>query len=231
MTDTTNSTADGQPSNPAGGQTNADGGNAGGTGAPNAGTTITGDSPAGAPAADGTAAKPGDKPADGADGKNADGTAKAGDEPTVPESYDFKLPEGMTLDQAAADQFTTIAKDLKLPADAAQKLVDLYATQLQAQAQVHAETVKGWVTEMTADKEYGGDKLQETTAAARKTMDAFGTPALKDYLNATGLGNHPELVKVFARVGKALSEDTFVKGGSTAGADKPLANRMFPTMN
>ncbi|MEI6907818.1 peptidase, partial [Klebsiella pneumoniae] len=40
----------------------------------------------------------------------------------------------------------------------------------------------------------------------------FGTPELKEYLNGTGLGNHPELVKAFIKVGKAMSEDGMVTG-------------------
>jgi hypothetical protein len=144
--------------------------------------------------------------------------------------YTFALPEGMELDTKASEQFTEIAKDLKLPADGAQKLVDLYAKQMQAQQEVHAETVKGWAEAVKTDKELGGDNLPATNAAASKVMSTFATPALKEYLNATGLGNHPELVRFVAKIGKALSEDTFVRGGNTTSATDP-AKAMYPNSN
>jgi hypothetical protein len=80
---------------------------------------------------------------------------------------------------------------------------------------------------LKADKEFGGDNLPATTTACKKVMDQFATPALREYLDASGLGNHPELVKFVANIGKGLSEDTFVKGGATTMAT-PSATAFFP---
>ena len=46
--------------------------------------------------------------------------------PTVPEKYDFKAPEGQSLDAALVERATPIFKELGLTQDAAQKLVDFY---------------------------------------------------------------------------------------------------------
>ena len=64
----------------------------------------------------------------------------------------------------------------------------------------------------------------------RKALDAFGTPELKDVLNATGFGNHPEVIKAFYKAGKAISADGFVPG-TPKGAETDIAKRMFPSMN
>lgn len=56
-------------------------------------------------------------------------------------------------------------------------------------------------------------------------MDKFGSPELKQYLNETGLGNHPELVRIFANIGKAMSEDGLVTGNS--GGVKSAADVLF----
>ena len=48
----------------------------------------------------------------------------------------------------------------------------------------------------------------------RVDLDLFGTPELKTYLNDTGLGNHPDLVKAFVKIGKAMSEDGMVDGSN-----------------
>lgn len=131
--------------------------------------------------------------------------AKA-DEPVV---YDFKVPEGIELDVGTSDKFKALATELKLPADSAQKVVDLYAGVRQAEAQAFADQVKAWGEQVSADKELGN---ADNLAAARKAVDAFGTPELKSLLNSTGMGNHPEVVRLMSKIGKAISEDTITRG-------------------
>jgi hypothetical protein len=202
----------------------------GGTATPGAGSGAAPDAAALAAAAAAEAAK--GKPDDAAAAAAAAAAKPAADGKgdTAVEYTAFEVPEGMELDAKATEQFTEIAKDLKLPQEAAQKLVSLYASQLKAQHEVHAETVKGWTAEVKADKEIGGDNLPATMAAAQKVMSQFASPALKEYLDATGLGNHPELVKMVAKIGKAMSEDTFVKGGTSTGAERS-AQGMYSKSN
>ena len=151
-------------------------------------------------------------------------------EPVVPESYDLKMPEGVQLDSAAAEEFTTIAKELKLDQAAAQKLADIGAKMATRQAEAHAQLVETWTEQVKTDKEIGGDKLDENLGVARKAIDTFGSPELKALLNSTGLGNHPEFVKLAFKVGKAISEDRFVTG-SPKGPETDMAKKMFPSMN
>lgn len=151
-------------------------------------------------------------------------------EPVVPDSYDLKMPEGVQLDSAAAEEFTAIAKELKLDQAAAQKLADIGAKMATRQAEAHAQLVETWTEQVKTDKEIGGDKLDQNLGIARKAIDTFGTPELKALLNSTGLGNHPEVVKLAFKVGKAISEDRFVQG-SPKGADTDMAKKLFPNMN
>lgn len=164
-------------------------------------------------------------------GQQATGTPETKtDEVKVPESYDLHMPEGVELDKAAADEFTTIAKELKLDQSAAQKLADIAAKQAQRQAESHAKLVESWVEQVKTDKDLGGDKLEENLGIARKALDTFGTPELKDVLNASGLGNHPEVIRAFLKAGKAISEDRFVTGAPTGTTTDP-AKKLFPNMN
>jgi hypothetical protein len=157
--------------------------------------------------------------------------------PTTPPAevtpdYTFEMPEGIELDKSATEEFTAIAKELKLPQDAAKKLVDLEVKRIQAQQQQHQSLVSEWAEQVKADKDLGGDKLDENLAVARKAIDAFGTPELKELLNTTGLGNHPEVVKAFFKAGKAISEDGFVRGAPKSPAtESDLAKSLFPSMN
>ncbi len=150
-------------------------------------------------------------------------------EPQVPESYEFKMPDGVELDKAAADEFSALAKELKLDQATAQKAVDVAAKMAQRQVEQHAALVESWAEATKTDKEFGGDKLDENLAIARKAMDTFGTPALKELLNSTGLGNNPEVIRAFYKAGKAISEDGLVKGTEKVGDSDP-AKKLFPSM-
>lgn len=152
-------------------------------------------------------------------------------ESAVPETYDLKMPEGVELDQAAAAEFTAIAKELKLDQAAAQKLADVGAKMAQRQVEAHAKLVESWAEQVKTDKEIGGDKLAENLGVARKALETFGTPELRDVLNATGLGNHPEVIRAFYKVGKAISEDRFVGGAPKGGTADDPAKKLFPNMN
>lgn len=148
----------------------------------------------------------------------------------VPESYEFTMPDGVALDQTAADEFTAIAKELKLNQADAQKVADVGAKMAQRQAEAHLQLVESWVESVKTDKEIGGDKLAENLAVARKAIETFGTPELKDVLNATGFGNHPAVIKAFYKAGMAISGDRFVSG-SPKGPETDMAKKMFPNMN
>lgn len=183
-----------------------------------------------APAAD--PAKPeGDKPQPGTEGdkpqedKPAD-SEKPADKPDdkeqkpegAPEKYEFKAGEGVELDTEALKDFEPVARELNLTNEQAQKLVDAYPKILagvqQRQAEAWQKQTEGWAETVKADKEIGGDKLTANLSAAQRALDQFGTPELKEYLNATGLGNHPDLVKTFVKIGKAMSEDGMVDGSN-----------------
>lgn len=135
----------------------------------------------------------------------------------APEKYEFKPAEGQELDSAALEQFEPIARELNLSNEQAQKMVDLYGTKIlpmvqKQQAEVWQKTTEQWAADVKADKKIGGDKLTGNISVAQRALDTFGTPELKEYLTASGLGNHPELVKAFVKIGKAMSEDGMVTG-------------------
>lgn len=185
-----------------------------------------------APAPAGDPAKPeGDKPQPGTeDDKLQDDKPADGDKPAdksedeeqkqegAPEKYEFTAGEGVELDADALKDFEPVARDLNLTNEQAQKLVDAYPKILagvqQRQAEAWQKQTEGWAETVKADKEIGGDKLTANLSAAQRALDQFGTPELKEYLEGTGLGNHPELVKTFIKIGKAMSEDGMVDGSN-----------------
>lgn len=182
------------------------------------------------PAPNGEPAKPeGEQPQPGDEGEKPQGDKPAeGDKPDdgkdkkpdgAPEAYEFKAAEGAELDTEALKDFEPVARELNLTNEQAQKLVDAYPKILagvqQRQADAWQATTEQWAADVKADKEIGGDKLTGNLSAAQRALDQFGTPELKEYLNTTGLGNHPDLVKTFVKIGKAMSEDGMVTGKET----------------
>lgn len=134
----------------------------------------------------------------------------------APEKYEFTAGEGQELDKEAVAAFEPIARELGLSNEQAQKIVDVYGSTIMPQIAKQQEAawqkqVTEWAETVKADKELGS---VESIGNAQKAMDQFGTPELKQYLNDSGLGNHPELFRIFSRIGKAMSEDGFVSGSS-----------------
>lgn len=170
-----------------------------------------------------------------ADAQTSATTDQAGDQAqqqnAAEVNYEFKMPEGIELDQDAAQEFTAWAKEQGLKPEQAQKVADIGAKMMQKQAEMHAQTVSAWVEQVRADKEIGGDKLEENLAYARAAIDAFGSPELKEILNASGLGNHPAVVKAFIQAGKRIAPDTFVAGNRSPSGDRDPAKTLFPSMN
>ena len=134
----------------------------------------------------------------------------------APEKYEFTAGKDQELDKEAVAAFEPIARELGLSNEQAQKIVDVYGSTIIPQIAKQQEAawqkqVTEWAETLKADKELGS---VESIGNAQKAMDQFGTPELKQYLNDSGLGNHPELFRIFSRIGKAMSEDGFVSGSS-----------------
>lgn len=181
----------------------------------------------------------------GTEGQQAAGTdgqppaQKAEEKPQgAPEQYEFKAPEGVEFDEGVIGTFSAVAKELNLPQDQAQTVLDKMLPVMQAR---HVEQVSAfyqdiggmpdtWAASSAADKEFGGDNLAENLAVAKKARDAFGSPELNTLLNKTGLGNHPEIIRTFFRAGKAISEDRIEKG-QAGKADTPNAQRLYAASN
>ena len=139
----------------------------------------------------------------------------------APEKYEFnaKVADAPDeLDPEVLTAFGEVAKELNLPQEAAQKVLDKVAPVIQAkQAKVLEEVKAGWVSDSQADKEFGGENLNDNLEVAKSALDAFGNQALKSLLVETGFGNHPEIIRFMYRAGKAISEDSYV--GNSEGAD------------
>lgn len=179
-----------------------------------------------------------DQSTDDADkeGENKDGEAKPDAADVVPEDgkYELAMPEGFEVDQGLLDALGPEFKELGLTQGQAQKLADKFIASQQAKAEAMgakwSETITKWADDAKADKEIGGDKWDNTVSSASRAVKTLGTPALREYLNASGGGNHPELIRFMAKVGAMIKEDSPAGSGSE-GSGKPAdpAHLLFPS--
>ena len=176
------------------------------------------------------------------EGSGKDTDAEGGDDPDkgkdddedgAPKEYEpFTMPEGVDIDQEATDRFIPVAKELGLTQEQAQKLVDLAVADRAAAMKAVADNWNAqneeWAKAAAADKEIGGNDHDEKVAIAARAIDTFGTPALKEALDTTGAGNHPEFVRFCYRVGKLISEDGHIVPGASPMTDLSDGEVFYP---
>ena len=167
-----------------------------------------------------------EKPAE----KSADDSEETSPADIVPESYEITAPEGMDVDKAAMDVFTPIAKELGLTNEKAQKFADVYANIRLNEAKVQQDAFDsqqdGFIEAAKTDKEFGGVNFDKNIASANSVLTKFGGDALIEVLDSAGLANHPDVIRCFYRMSKAISEDTFVSGAKNT-TPKGLAETIF----
>lgn len=152
------------------------------------------------------------------------------EKPDVPEKYELTMPEGIELDSNLLDKATPIFQELGLTNDQANKLGTMFAEhQVKMQEQYvsdWAKTQEGWISDLKSDKDFGGSQFDSNVSVAKQAIERFADDETKQFLNETGMGNHPALIKMMNRIGKAISEDTFE--GGDGGQGKPS---LYPNSN
>lgn len=149
----------------------------------------------------------------------SEGAEPAGEKPAeqapakVDVKYELKVPPGLEVDQ---ERIVAFAKQQGLSQEQAQALVDRDLETRKSfengQLASYDKKLAEWAESARGDKEYGGEKFSESVALARGVLDRFGSESLRAELNGTGLGNHPELIRLLWKVGKAFDDDKFVFG-------------------
>lgn len=151
----------------------------------------------------------------------------------APETYEaFVAPEGSQLDTGVMDKFAEAARELNLNQGAAQAMIDKMAPIIATRQHEQIETLKAdWLTATTADTEIGGTKFEASKVFAARAMDQFATPGLKEIFNATGFGNHPDVMRMMVKVGQAISEEKIVTGGLPASGTgiRSAADVLYPS--
>lgn len=147
-------------------------------------------------------------------------------ESEVPESYkEFTLPEGMEYDVEVADSFKAVAKELGLSQEAAQKLVDYQTNIAKVQQDAHVKQMESWRQE--SEKSIGKDGIEE----ANRALNQFASPEFVQYLNESGLGNHPAMIAAFKNVYEKIGESSFVDNNTSGQVSlRNDYSKLYPSM-
>jgi len=202
-------------------------GSAGTTEAPQTDAPLLGDSQTSESAA------PGETPITETPASEASGE---GQPSGAPETYEtFKMPEGVEYDTALFEKVSPVFKELNLTQDQAQKLVDVYADQAKAIDEAYEKQIQDQRKEWREEFKKNPEAAKELSFA-RKALDHFTADDGEAKALFTGLdsflSDHPAVARVFARVGKFISEDHLPEG--TPGGTKEkisTAKKLFPSMN
>jgi hypothetical protein len=136
-----------------------------------------------------------------------------------PEKYELAAPEGFEIDDKLLAEADPVFRDIGLTGEQANKLMPLvpkFAEALFArQNDAFQAQATDWAKAAKVDKEIGGKNWAETEALVAKALDTFeASKEFRELLNVSKLGNHPEMIRIFRKIGAATGE-----GGSLARTD------------
>jgi len=129
----------------------------------------------------------------------------------APKSHEeYALPAELPND--VVDWYKKTAHDAGLSQEQAKKVVDKYIELNRDFAAKQEEQMKiqttNWANELKAEI---GNAFDNRIQVAKRAVENFGGQELKDILNQTGLGSHPVVVKMFAKIGESLLEDSLIQ--------------------
>lgn len=148
----------------------------------------------------------------------------------VPETYaidGLKAPDDMEIDMPTVEALSEVAKEIGLSQEKFNTLYNKMMPVLNARQDEQLNDVRSsFIKEAKADPDIGGAKWSDTLSIARKALFQFTDEATRDLLKASGLDCHPGIIRAFMNVGKAMSDDTVVRG-STATVERDAAKAFF----
>ena len=132
-----------------------------------------------------------------------------------PESANHYNLENYAPEQT--EYFRGLAHQLGLNNQQAQALFDAHQQTIDGMQNQDAEAFEQFEVEnLKALQAEWGDNFNSNLELARRAFMNFATPEAVEVLEKTGLGNHPEILKLFSQVGSILQEDSILPGSSQA---------------
>lgn len=159
-------------------------------------------------------------------------TESAQNPPATPAEISVVRPDDSPLSEEQFAELIEFAKAEGYSQKQTEKLIErqsVEATSLvEEQTKAVEQAHQKWIEQAKNDPEIGGNHFESSAENAKRVVDRFGTDEFKKELNRTGLGNHPELLRIFARIGKSMAEDTFDRAPASGAGKKDLVSIFYP---
>jgi len=138
--------------------------------------------------------------------------------PESPMAYNF---EGMN-DSEELNDFRQAAFELGLTQNQAHSHLEKVAENAGNQQQMQNEAMEKAEMEgfKALQKEWGGD-YDKNMDFARRAFGRYASPEALELMETTGLGNHPEILKIFSKIGEQLSEEQLLPGNASGFGQSP----------
>lgn len=142
---------------------------------------------------------------------------KGKDAEAKPFTLDGLKPVGddTEVDQETAQQVAKISQKLGLSQE---QFTNLYNELMPALNQRMddqvAEVGKQFIQQAKADKDIGGANWNETLRLGRSVINRFMPEDVREIFAASQLDRHPSMIRMFRDIGRAISEDSTVRGAA-----------------
>lgn len=136
----------------------------------------------------------------------------------VPEldKYEVKLPQDRNANPETIAKFKEAAHKAGLLPKQAQEMLGWYSEYEANAVKAHQEATQANLTkELDGLKKEWGEGYDKQIALARMAVREVGGNDFVEYMNKSGMGNDPQLIRFMAKMGKALGEDKL--RGDTSG--------------
>jgi hypothetical protein len=141
--------------------------------------------------------------------------------PKTPEEYEFKRPDSLPDNFYSEDMeksFRTWARENGLNKKQASNLYEGYVkTRLEQHMAWDKARHEGRTkAEEALKREFGPDGFQAAQGRTKAAYQKFADPEFAQYLDETGLGNDPRMIRIFDRIGKEMMGETQLRGQPSA---------------
>jgi hypothetical protein len=135
--------------------------------------------------------------------------------PEQPNGYDFTEYGD---DNGELDGFREFAHETGLSQQQADGILGLYSSIQEEESNASTQQTEDQKiqTQIDLQREWGKN-YDGKLDYAKRAFGQIGTPELSKLMDESGMGNHPEVIRAFSKVGEMLGEDSLVIGSGLGG--------------
>jgi len=129
--------------------------------------------------------------------------------------YEFKVPENSQFEDGFMTQFKEQAFSAGILPRQVEPLLKWYSeANNKALSDLQAQQASETQTELSQLKQEWGQAYDQNVNLAKQAAKATGMENVFDWLNETGLGDNPMMIKMLSKFGSLMKEDTIADSGA-----------------